>query len=183
MLLLSDLVDSLWASMWPRFDGKAFKSVTQGAPDLAEIPLLDAKAEAPPAAKRRGRGFHRVREDDARRRGLRRARLRPADRQRGLPGRLRAGGPDRSLEKLLAGSGKVMSAAKPVLEINPRHSLVVALAGLGDDDKAFKEDAAQLLLDEARVLDGERVADARAFSERLARLIGRGLDQRHKTTA
>ena len=52
---------------------------------------------------------------------------------------------------------------------------MLALAGLGDDDKAFKEDAAHLLFDEARVLDGERPSDAHAFSDRLARLIGRAL--------
>jgi molecular chaperone HtpG len=84
-------------------------------------------------------------------------------------------GPDRSLEKLLQGSGRIMSMAKPILEINPRHSLVVALAQLGDDDKSFKEDAAHLLYDEARVLDGERPSDAKSFSDRLARLITRGL--------
>ena len=69
----------------------------------------------------------------------------------------------------------MVSAAKPILEINPRHDLVVALAGLGDDDDAFKEDAAHLLFDEARVLDGERPDDAKGFSDRLARLITRGL--------
>jgi molecular chaperone HtpG len=51
----------------------------------------------------------------------------------------------------------------------------VALAALGDSDRAFKEDAAHLLFDEARVLDGERPADARSFSDRLARVLGRGL--------
>ncbi|TIV22758.1 MAG: molecular chaperone HtpG, partial [Mesorhizobium sp.] len=61
------------------------------------------------------------------------------------------------------------------LEINPRHERVAALAKLGDDDKAFKEDAAHLLYDEARVLDGDKPADAKAFSARLARLIDRGL--------
>ncbi len=50
-----------------------------------------------------------------------------------------------------------------------------ALARLGDDDRTFKEDAAHLLYDEARVLDGDKPADARAFSARLARLIERGL--------
>ena len=40
---------------------------------------------------------------------------------------------------------------------------------------AFKEDAAHLLFDEARVLDGERPTDARDFSQRLARVLGRGL--------
>ena len=48
VLLLSDMVDSLWASMAPSFDGKPFKSVTQGAADLASIPLLEAKDEAKP---------------------------------------------------------------------------------------------------------------------------------------
>jgi molecular chaperone HtpG len=49
------------------------------------------------------------------------------------------------------------------------------LAGLSDDERAFKEDAVNLLFDEARVLDGERPADARLFSGRLARVLGRGL--------
>ncbi|RWF80567.1 MAG: molecular chaperone HtpG, partial [Mesorhizobium sp.] len=64
---------------------------------------------------------------------------------------------------------------KPILEINPRHERVTALAKLGDGERAFKEDAAHLLYDEARVLDGDKPADARAFSARLARLIERGL--------
>ena len=84
-------------------------------------------------------------------------------------------GPDRQLEKLLAGAGRLKTAAKPVLEINPRHELVAALAALGDGDRAFKEDAAQLLFDEARVLDGDQPNDPRAFAERLARVMGRGL--------
>jgi molecular chaperone HtpG len=64
-----------------------------------------------------------------------------------------------------------------VLEINARHDLIVSLAGLGDGDNTFKEDAAHLLYDEARVLDGERPADAKAFSARLARLMGRGVNK------
>jgi molecular chaperone HtpG len=85
------------------------------------------------------------------------------------------GGPDRSLERLLQGSGRIVSTQKPILEINPRHGLVAALAQLGDDEKSFKEDAAHLLFDEARVLEGDRPADAKSFSDRLARLITRGL--------
>jgi molecular chaperone HtpG len=65
------------------------------------------------------------------------------------------------------------SAAKPILEINPRHDLIVALASLGDTEQTLREDAAHLLLDEARILDGELPADARAFSQRLARVMQR----------
>ena len=84
-------------------------------------------------------------------------------------------GPDRQLEKLLAGAGRLKSATKPILEINPRHDIIVALAALGDDDQAFKQDAAHLLFDEARVLDGDRPADARLFCDRLARVLTRSI--------
>ena len=76
---------------------------------------------------------------------------------------------------MLAGAGRLATGTKPVLEINPRHDLIVSLAALSDGDQSFKEDAAHLLYDEARVLDGERPTDARDFSQRLARVLGRGL--------
>ena len=80
---------------------------------------------------------------------------------------------DRQLERLLAGAGQSGSAAKPVLEINPRHDLIVALANVGEDEQGASEDAAHLLLDEARMLDGELPTDAKAFSQRLARVMQR----------
>jgi molecular chaperone HtpG len=47
----------------------------------------------------------------------------------------------------------------------------MALAALGEDRRTLKEDAAHLLLDEARVLEGDRPADPKLFSERLARVL------------
>jgi hypothetical protein len=65
-------------------------------------------------------------------------------------------GPDR----LLAGAGRIASAAEPILEVNPRHQLIVALAGLSADARAFKDDAVHLLFDEARVLGSSRTGAA-----------------------
>ena len=175
VLLLSDIVDSLWVTYNPSFDGKPFRSVTQGAADLALIPLLDdkKKEETPESneAVTNFIAFVKLTLGDAV------SDVRASDRLTDSAVCLVApeGGPDRTLEKLLAGSGRGMPSAKPVLEINARHDLIVSLAGLGDGDNSFKEDAAHLLYDEARVLDGERPADAKAFSARLARLMGRGL--------
>ena len=45
MLLLTDPVDSFWVASAVAFDGKPFKSVTQGAADLALIPRIDATPE------------------------------------------------------------------------------------------------------------------------------------------
>src|SRR5262249_26221062 len=45
VLLLSDPVDSFWAGAAASFDGKPFKSVTQGAADLGGIPRINSGQE------------------------------------------------------------------------------------------------------------------------------------------
>lgn len=86
-------------------------------------------------------------------------------------------GPDRQLQKMLQDAGRIEGAPKPVLEINPGHQLIAALATCPSEDKAFREDAVKLLLDQARVLDGDRPEDPRAFAERLSRVFGRALKE------
>jgi molecular chaperone HtpG len=170
VLLLPDPVDSFWVMTGMGFDGKPFKSVTQGAADLTLIPLVDAnEAPAPELADsvKKFLVFMQGALGDAV------AQVRASERLTDSAVCLVAGekGPDRALEKILAGAGRLTAASKPILEVNPRHPLVVALSGLGEDERTLKEDAAHLLLDEARVLDGERPADAKSFSERLARVL------------
>ena len=153
------------------FDGKPFKSVTQGAADLALIPLLDTQGSAGASScKTSVKDFLAFMKSTL---GDTVADVRTSDRLTDSAVCLVAGdtGPDRALEKLLAGAGRLNAASKPILEVNPRHRLVVALAALGEDRRTLKEDAVHLLLDEARVLEGDRPADARSFSERLARVL------------
>ncbi|WP_322415267.1 molecular chaperone HtpG [Mesorhizobium huakuii] len=174
VLLLTDPVDSFWVTMAPDFDGKPFKSVTQGVAELSDIPLLD-DAKKPDAAATpevdRFLAFVKSALGDAV------SDVKASDRLTESAVCLVAPehGPDRQFERLMNAAGRLDKAAKPILEINPRHERVLALAGLGDEDQGFKDDAAHLLYDEARVLDGDKPADARAFSERLARLIARGI--------
>ena len=174
VLLMPDPVDSFWVMPGISFDGKPFKSVTQGAADLAAIPLSDAEEAPPPELQDSVKKFLAFIKNTL---GETVAEVRVSDRLTDSAVCLVApeSGPDRALEKLLAGAGRLTAASKPILEVNPRHQLVVALAALGDDERAFKEDAAHLLFDEARVLDGERPTDARAFSARLARVLEKGL--------
>ncbi len=174
VLLLPDPVDSFWVMPGVGFDGKPFKSVTQGVADLALIPRTDTQAP-PPAdvadAVQEFLAFVKTTLGEAV------AEVRASERLTDSAVCLVApdSGPDRALERILAGAGRLNAASKPILEVNPRHDIVVALAKLGDGERAFKEDAAHLLFDEARVLDGERPADARLFSDRLGRVLGRGL--------
>jgi molecular chaperone HtpG len=170
VLLLADPVDSFWVMSAPTFDGKPLKSVTQGAADLAAIPLLDAKEAATPELADSVKQFLAFMKNTL---GDTVAEVRASERLTDSAVCLVAAdaGPDRALERILAGAGRLNAASKPILEVNPRHQLVVALAGLGGDQRTLKEDAVYLLLDEARVLEGDRPADPRSFSERLARVL------------
>ena len=170
VLLLSDPVDTFWVMSGLGYDGKPFKSVTQGAADLALIPLLDTQEAPPQQLQDSVKDFLAFMKSTL---GDMVADVRTSDRLTDSAVCLVAGdtGPDRALEKLLAGAGRLNAASKPILEVNPRHRLVVALAALGEDRRTLKEDAVHLLLDEARVLEGDRPADARSFSERLARVL------------
>jgi molecular chaperone HtpG len=174
VLLLADSVDSFWVTSTPSFEGKPFKSVTQGAADLALIPLLDTKNAPSQEADKAVTSFIAFVKQTL---GDIVADVRPSDRLTDSPVCLVASevGPDRQLEKILAGAGRITNAAKPILEVNPRHDIIVTLASLSDDDRDFKQDAAHLLFDEAQILDGERPKDAKMFCDRLARVFRRGL--------
>jgi molecular chaperone HtpG len=174
VLLLADPIDSLWVVAGASFDGKPFKSVTQGAADLALIPRLDPKSEASAGADAAVAGFLAFVKETL---GEAVSDVRASDRLTDSVVCLVAPdvGLDRQLEKMLAGAGRLKTAGKPILEVNAQHELVRALAALGEEDRTFKTDAAFLLFDEARVLDGERPADPKMFCDRLARLMRRGL--------
>ena len=174
VLLLADSVDSFWVTSAPSFEGKSFKSVTQGAADLALITRIDTTQETTSETDKAVTSFLTFIKETL---GEAVADVRPSDRLTDSPVCLVAPehGPDRQLEKLLAGTGRLKTAAKPILEINPHHDIIMTLASLSDDDRVFKQDAAHLLFDEARILDGERPEDARMFGDRLARVLRRGL--------
>ncbi len=174
VLLLPDPVDTFWVMPGVSFDGKPFKSVTQGAADLALIPRVDAEQAMPPDIAETVKQFLAFLKSTL---GDEVAEVRASERLTDSAVCLVAAesGPDRALEKLLANAGRLTSASKPILEVNPHHKLVVALAALGAGEQGFKEDAAHLLFDEARLLEGDRPADAKLFSDRLARVLERGL--------
>ncbi len=173
VLLLADQVDSFWVGAGIDYEGKPFKSVTQGMADLRLIPLPEGDqptAEASDAVN----GFIAFVKTTL---GDAVSDVRVSDRLTESAACLVAPehGMDRQMEKLLAGAGRLDIATRPVLEINPRHALITALSEVGEEQSALREDAARLLFDEARIADGELPVDPRAFSARLGRVLQRGL--------
>ena len=174
VLFLADPVDSFWVASGASFDGKPFRSITQGAVDLGLIPLLDTNFQPSPEIDQSVTAFLAFIRSEL---GDAVSDVRPSDRLMDSAVCLVAAesGPDRQLEKLLAGTGRLKAAAKPVLEVNPHHSLIKALASLADDDRSFKQDVAHLLFDEARILEGDRPQNPGKFSDRLAHVLRRSL--------
>jgi len=170
VLLLSDPVDAFWASSATGFDGKPFKSITQGSADIKDIEVTDEtqkKDENPEASAKfvaAAKGvLESVVED-----------VRVSDRLSTSPACLIAPefGLDLRLQQILASHGQAPDKAKPVLEINPNHPLVKALETKTGDQALF-EDAVWLLFDEARLMDGEQPHDSSAFAARLIRVLGK----------
>ncbi|OLP42699.1 molecular chaperone HtpG [Rhizobium oryziradicis] len=174
VLLLADPVDSFWVMNAPEFEGKSFKSVSQGAADLAQFAKPEsAEEEKTPEAKAEISGFvalakEQLRDDVSD--------VVASDRLTESAVCLVASesGYDRQLEKILAGAGQLQAASKPVLEINPDHILIKAIASAGSSP-ALQQDAVHLLYDQARILDGDKPADPRAFAERMGRLFEKAL--------
>jgi molecular chaperone HtpG len=73
------------------------------------------------------------------------------------------------LERMLRAAGQEVPKAKPILELNPSHSLVARLEGTTDE--ARFEDLARLLFDQAQLADGGQLEDPASFVQRLNRLL------------
>ena len=163
------------------FDGKPFKSVTQGAADLGDRRWPRARPRPAADVVGRSRDAARLRQADAGR--GRRPTCAPRSRLTESAACLVAPehGPDRGLERMLAGAGARRTATKPVLEINPRHALVSRFASAREagSDPAFVENATRLLLDEARVPGWHRAE--RSGSLRRAPVAGAGQEPRIKS--
>jgi molecular chaperone HtpG len=81
------------------------------------------------------------------------------------------------LERLLKQHKQLSAEAKRILEINPIHPLIARLIDLAGKEGASDAlgDFAWLLLDQARILEGETLPDPPAFARRLSSLLAKGL--------
>ena len=66
-------------------------------------------------------------------------------------------------------------ASTRILELNPYHPLIIKLAdSMFDKDKSQVETVARLLLDQAKIAEGEAISDSSFFAEKISDYILRG---------
>jgi molecular chaperone HtpG len=169
VLLLADPVDEFWIPAVGTFDSRPLKSVTRGGSDLDKMPLSEEKKKE--ADKAEGANTDALI-------ALLKLTLGDAVKDVRASSRLDTsavclvadeGDVDIHLERLLKQHGQMDKTVKRVLEVNARHPLIGGLAkrisakGNADD----VSEAAWLLLDQARIVQGEPVSDVAAFARRL----------------
>jgi len=181
VLVLTDPVDEFWTPAVGSYRGKPFRSVTRGRLDLDRIAPDEEKKEA----EKEGEGALDDRQIDSLIAAFKLALgdavkdVRASSRLTESPVCLVAdeGDMDIRLERLLKRHRQIDRTAPRILEINPRHGVIRALArklkaGGGADAVG---DAAKLLLDQARLMEGEPLPDPAGFAKRLSATIEKGL--------
>jgi molecular chaperone HtpG len=178
VLLLTDPIDEFWMPAIGTYKDKPFRSATRGGVDLDKIALPEDRQEEkpePPAKLASLIAIFKLALGDAVKDVRRSERLTDsavclvAD----------EGDMDMHFERLLKQHRQLDAVSKRILELNPRHALIERLAATVGEAGASEQlsEFAWLLLDQARILEGEQLPDPPAFARRLASLLERGLTQ------
>ncbi|MFZ3234770.1 MAG: molecular chaperone HtpG, partial [Stellaceae bacterium] len=178
VLLLTDPIDEFWTPAIGAYKEKPFKSATRGGVDLDKIAATEEQPlekPTPPAKLASLIAIFKLALGDAVKD------VRSSDRLTDSAVCLVAdeGDMDMHFERLLKQHRQLDTTAKRILELNPRHTLIERLAASVGETGASDHigEFAWLLLDQARIVEGEQLPDPPAFARRLAVLLERGLPQ------
>jgi molecular chaperone HtpG len=195
VLLLTDPVDEFWMPALGKYkaprkdvgkdlgtDGEyALKSITRGGADLSKIAAKDGEAAPDDTAgdKKPAGNIAALIAIFKLALGEAVKDVRTSDRLTDSAVCLVAdeGDMDMHMERLLKQHRQLDATAKRILEINPKNALVERLAAIVGQEGASDQlgEFAWLLLDQARILEGEPLPDPSAFARRLSTLLEKGL--------
>ncbi|MDP2810738.1 MAG: molecular chaperone HtpG [Rhodocyclaceae bacterium] len=165
VLLLTDRVDEWVVSHLTEFEGKPLVSVAQGDLDLGK---LEDEAEKQEQEKDAGE-FKELTGRIAATLGERVKEVRVTHRLTDSPACLVADEHDVSgnLARILKAAGQKAPDSRPILEINPKHPVVLRLK---TEDKRF-DDWASVLFDQALLAEGGQLDDPASFVRRINDLM------------
>ena len=165
VLLLSDRVDEWVVGHVTEFEGKPLVSVAKGGLDLGALENETERKEREQEATELGDLVGRIKSSL----GERVKDVRVTHRLTESPACLVADEHDMSgnLARLLKAAGQQGPAVKPILEINPKHPVVLRLK---TEEKKF-DDWSAVLLDQALLAEGGQLDDPATFVKRINALM------------
>lgn len=163
VLLLSDPVDEWLVNHLHEYEGKELKSVAKGALDLE--PDADEKKDKDAEKK----NFEPLLEKIRQALGEQVKEVRLSSRLVDSPSCLVADEHDigANMERILQAMGQEAPDSKPILELNPDHSII---AGIDPESDAAPE-WAQVLLDQAALAEGITLKDPAGYVKRVNKLL------------
>jgi molecular chaperone HtpG len=169
VLLLADRVDEWVMGYVESYEGKRFKDATRGDLELGGL-LSEADRKQHTAELKESKGLLKRIKDAL---GDRVTEVRVSERLKESPACLVLGEHDLSehMRRMLAAAGQKAPESRPLLEVNVDHPLVKYLESLTESGQ-FAE-LAQLLYDQAALAEGNALANAPEYVQRLNRLLMR----------
>ena len=167
VLLLGDSIDAFWPERLALFDAKPIRSITQGIVDLSKIEGAAVEGEVAdlerllPLLKEILKDH--ISDARATERLVESAAVLAAPQY----------GPDLQMSRMMRRAGRDTPGVLPVLEINPRHSLIRRLAEPSLAEAELAETAG-VLLDLALIQDGDGPRDPAEFARRVAAALALG---------
>ncbi len=171
VLLATDPIDAFWPDRFDRFDGRKIRRAGGAQDELAKLPLAVEMpgAELGAAEADVGALLRVMKSALSEAVGDVRASSLLTESAVML---VAGGGGDLQVERMLRRAGRAGPERKPVLEINPRHKLIAALAARSEAGEDITAEAA-LLLDLARIGDGDAPRDPAAFARAVENALTR----------
>ena len=167
VLLMCDEVDEWVVHHLTEFDGKSLQSVAKGELDLGAIEGV----EEPEGAEEDEAEHRELTEELARHLEKRVSEVRTTHRLTSSPACLVSKDSDLGghFERLLQAAGQSVEISKPVLEINPSHPLLTCYRS--EENESRRNDWAELLVDQATLAEGGRLANPGEFVARLNEVL------------
>lgn len=190
VLLLTDTIDDFWIQQVQDFEGKKFRSITKGDIDFSRFENTDPPGANEQETEDQNKKDSLEKEPNEKIKSLIEklavilkedvGTVRLSRRLTESPVCLIAGEneADLHMEQVLRIQQKYDPVSKRILEINGDHPLVTKMAESFGNDVAGGDDlheAAYLLLDQARIIQGDPVSDPARFARSMSRFMERGM--------
>ncbi len=179
VLLLTDTVDDFWPGAVGAYDNKPFKSVTRAGQDLDKIAPQESKKKEKKAEKTPEADLSAL---------IAFLKLTLADKVKDVRVSTRLtesavclaadeNDIDIHLERFLKQHNQIRTPSARIMEINENHPLIRKMADRAKAEGAKESlaDMAWLLLDQARLMDGETLTDPAGFSRRLSEALAKAV--------
>ena len=180
VILLDDHVDDFWVNVVNEYKGKPLKSVTKASNDLDKYSdsTKDEKSEEEETKDNSQMEILTTMLKEIYGEAVKDVRSTSKLSESPVCLAVGEGDMDIRMERFLRENKQLPNTAyAKILEVNPDHQIIKQLAeSISTDGRTPKaEDTAWLLLDQAKITEGEEIADPVAFSRRLTQLLTKGL--------